>query len=396
MTKQSLLKVAISTAIVSIGSTPLWAEPLITDYEKATSAYEDAYFSGNLNLDSGNQDQTSYDLDLSIDYEKVFSSKNRNTKLDFLGTGTVSRGSSDGDDRESTYQALGSVTVDNYFNPDNNEAFWYGKGEVGLKKGQEDPFTKATAGVGYGRVINVTPMARSIRIIQELKENGFIKADPTNATYQQVAQIIEREAEYRSKYGFEDYEQYWVQDIETALKASGMTKGATGLNARAILKSYDVLVNERISTRKSGWLVRAGVGAVLSDYDGEDGKPALEIGAEYHKPLSNRTQFSNEAIATATLKDGDDSFNFNNAMSLTHELTDKIDWENKWTLDHNESDTGPELTTNTIGSTFLYSLTNKLDFSVEAKLTDTDDRIADNGNDDLDKSLTMGVRYRLK
>ncbi|GAA0402883.1 hypothetical protein GCM10009133_09510 [Cocleimonas flava] len=396
MTKQSLLKVAISTAIVSIGSTPLWAEPLITDYEKATSAYEDAYFSGNLNLDSGNQDQTSYDLDLSIDYEKVFSSKNRNTKLDFLGTGTVSRGSSDGDDRESTYQALGSVTVDNYFNPDKSEAFWYGKGEVGLKKGQEDPFTKATAGVGYGRVINVTPMARSIRIIQELKENGFIKADPTNATYQQVAQIIEREAEYRSKYGFEDYEQYWVQDIETALKASGMTNGATGLNARAILKSYDVLVNERISTRKSGWLVRAGVGAVLSDYDGEDGKPALEIGAEYHKPLSNRTQFSNEAIATATLKDGDDSFNFNNAMSLTHELTDKIDWENKWTLDHNESDIGPELTTNTIGSTFLYSLTNKLDFSVEAKLTDTDDRIADNGNDDLDKSLTMGVRYRLK
>lgn len=396
MTKQSLLKIAISTAIVSVSSTSVMAEPAITDYEKATSAYEDAYFSGNLNLDSGNQEQTSYDLDLSIDYEKVFSSKNRNTKLDFLGTGSLTRGADNGDDRESTYQALGSATVDNYFNADKSQAFWYGKGEVGVKKGQEDPFTKATAGVGYGRVINVTPMARSIRIVQELRENGFIKADPSNATYQKIAQIIEREPEYRSKYGYEDYEQYWVQDIETILKDSGMTNGASGLNARAILKSYDVLVNERISTRKSGWLVRAGVGAVLSDYDGEDGKPALEIGAEYHKPLSNRTQFSNESIATATLKDGDDSFNFNNAMSLTHELTDKIDWENKWILDHSESDTGPELTTNTVGSTFLYSLTNKLDFSVEARLTDTDDRIADNGNDELDKSLTMGVRYRLK
>ena len=372
------------------------AEPDITDYEKATSAYEDAYFPGNLNLDSDNQEQTSYDLDLSIDYEKVFSSKNRNTKLDFLGTGSLTRGSDNGDDRESTYQALGSATVDNYFNADKSQAFWYGKGEVGVKKGQEDPFTKAIVGVGYGRVINVTPMARSIRIVQELRENGFIISDPSNATYQKIAQIIEREPEYRSKYGYEDYEQYWVQDIETVLKDSGMKNGASGLNARVILKSYDVLVNERISTRKSGWLIRTGVGAVLSDYDGEDGKPALEIGAKYHRPLSNRTQFSNESIATATLKDGDDSFNFNNAMSLTHELTDKIDWENKWILDHSESDTGPELTTNTVGSTFLYSLTNKLDFSVEARLTDTDDRIADNGNDELDKSLTMGIRYRLK
>lgn len=68
------------------------------------------------------------------------------------------------------------------------------------------------------------------------------------------------------------------------------------------------------------------VGAVITDFDGEDGKPALELGAEYHRPLSNATQFSNEAIATATLKDGDDgfNFNFNNAMSLTNEISDKI------------------------------------------------------------------------
>lgn len=100
-------------------------------------------------------------------------------------------------------------------------------------------------------------MACSIRIIEELMENGFLKSDPSNAVYQQVAQIIEKEGEYRSKHGAADYEQYWVQDIQAAIESSRLVNGK--LNARAILKSYDVLTQERISTRKNGWLVRAGV-----------------------------------------------------------------------------------------------------------------------------------------
>ena len=392
MKKQSIL--TASTLLLVTSASAAFAVPAITDYQQATSAYEDAYISGNFNANSGNQDQSSYNLDLDLDYEKVFSSPNRNTKIDFNGTGSASKGSNNGDESTNTYQALGSATVDNYFQPGSKGTFWYGKGEVGVKKGQESPFTKATAGLGYGRVVNVTPMARSIRIIEELNKNGFLNSDPSDAVYRQVAQIIEKEAEYRSKHGAANYEQYWVQDIQSALQASGAVNGS--LNARAILKSYDVLTNESISTRKDGWLVRAGVGAVITDFDGEDGKPALEVGAEYHRPISNQTQFSNEAIATATLKDGDDGFNFNNAMSLTHEVSDKIDWINKWNLAHNESDNVNDITTNTLSSAFYYSLTNQLDFGVEGRLTDVNDRIDNNGNDELDKSLNIGIKYRLK
>ncbi len=395
MKKQNILGSAIVLALTGI-FTSAQAEPLITDYNEATSAYEDAYLSGSFNLDSGNQDQTSYDLDLSLDYEKVFSSPDRNTKLDFLGTGSVSKGSTSGDESEDDYQALASATVDNYFRPGSKGAFWYGKGEVGVKKGQEDPFTKATAGIGYGRVINVTPMARAIRVVQALREKGSLTRDPSDATYQAIAVIISKESEYRAKHGAADYEQFWIEDIEKTLAASGAVNGGSRLSAKGVLKSYDVLVNEKISTRKQGWLVRAGVGAVITDYDGEEGKPALEAGAEYHLPLSNQTQFSNEAILTATLKDGDDGYNVNNAMSLTHELTDRVDWENKWILDHNTSDDANDITTNSLSSTFLYSLTNELDFSVEARLTDTEDDISNNGNDELDKSLNMGIKYRLK
>lgn len=386
----------LTLAVSSVLSAQLVAAPLITDYQQATSSYEDAYVSGKFNANGGNQEQASYNLDLTLDYEKVFSSPSRNTKVEFLGSGFVNRGANKGDKSVNSYQALGSTTVDSYFKPGSAGGFWYGRGAVGVKKGQESPFTKATIGIGYGRVVNVTPMARSIRIIESLSENGFLKAEPSNQVYQSMADIIDRESEYRSKYGAKDYAQYWVQDIEQVLNQSGVIKSGKNLSARAVIKSYDVLTKERISARKSGWLVRAGIGAVLTDYDGEKGKPAVELGAEYHKAITNQTQFSNESVLTATLKDGDSGFVFNNAMSLTHELTDKIDWENKWTLSHNESDSANDLTTNTLSSTFLYGLTNTLDFSVEARLSDLEDNIDNNGNDKLDKSFTVGLKYRLK
>ncbi|KAG1707551.1 hypothetical protein GQR58_003224 [Nymphon striatum] len=371
MKTRNILTTAVMMAFAG-ASTSVSAVPSVTDYKEATSSYEDAYITGQFNLNSGNQDQTSYNLDTTIDYERVFSSPNRNTKLDFLGSGSRNRGPNSSDDDKSDYQALGSATMDNYFRPGSRGGFWYGKGEVGVKKGQIDPFSKITAGLGYGRVVNVTPMARSIRVIEELQN------------------------EYRSKYGGADYEQYWIEGIESALKSSGMVKGGGDLGARAILKSYDVLVNERISTRKDGWLVRAGVGAVITDFDGESGKPALEAGAEYHRPLSNQTQFSNEAIVTATLDDDNNGYVLNNAMSLTHELTDRVDWENKWILNHSESDKANDITSNTLSSTFRYYLTNQLDFNVTAKLEDTEDNIDNNNNDELDKSLNMGITYRLK
>lgn len=388
----------LNTAILlSLGiATSAHAEPSLLSYQEATSAYEDAFITGNFNLDSGNQDQTSFDLDLELDYEKVFSSPDRNTKLDFSGSGSRSRGKNKGDNDTSTYQALGSATVDNYFQPGSKGAFWFGKGEVGVKKGQEDPFSKATVGVGYGRVVNVTPMARSIRVIQELRKRGSLTGDPADNVYQAVAEVIAKEDEYRAQHGRVDYEQYWIEDVENALKSSGMVKGGGDLGARAVLKSYDVLVNERISTRKHGWLVRSGVGVVISDFDGETGKPAVEFGGEYHRPLSNQTQFSNEAILTGAFDSGDDSYVFNNNMSLTHELTDRVDWENKWTLNHSDSDVSNDLTTNTISSTFRYYLSNQLDFNVTAKLEDTEDDIDNNGNDEVDKSLNMGITYRLK
>jgi hypothetical protein len=382
MNKKNILSTLIALTFSASLTAPVMAEPSLFNYQEATSSYEDAFVTGSFDVGSGNQGQTSYDLDLSLDYEKVFSSPDRNTKLDFIGSGSRSRGSTDGAEATSDFQLLGSATIDNYFQPGSSGSFWYGKGEVGARKGQEKAFTKATVGVGYGRVVNVTPMARSIRVIQALRIKGALRSDPANSVYQAVAEIIAKEDQYRSRYGGKNYEQQWVGDIEKALN--------TTLGAQGVVRAYDVLTNETISTRKHGWLVRAGIGAVLSDFDGETGKPAIEVGAEFHRPLSNQTQFSNEAVFTTTLKDSSKSYLFNNTMTLTHELSDIIDWENQWLLSYNKFDDVDSTTSNTLVSAFNYELTNQLDFNITAKLAKS------TGEDDINKRLTMGVKYRLK
>lgn len=378
----------IASSIALAFAPMAFAEAPVTmyDFDEATSAYEDAYLDAQFNLRSGNQDQTSYDGYLNLDYEQVFDSPDRNTKIDFTGTGTRSRGPNDGDDAVSNYQALGAITNDMYFQPNSDGAFWYGKGEVGVQKGMEDPFTKLTVGLGYGRVVNATPMAKSIRLVEALQERALLGGVDKD-TYIAVADIISKEEEYISKYGLDDYLEYWIEDIDALLGNVG---------ARGAIRSYDVLENERISTRKYGWLVRAGVGAVLSNYDGSDGNPVLELGAEYHLPINNLTQFSNEAILTAILDDNDNGYVFNNDMSLTYELSDNIDWENGWLLTHAEYENTNDITTNTVNSTFRYYISNSLSLSLTGLLEDTEDNIDNNGNDELDRQVLFGMTYRLK
>lgn len=80
---------------ISLSFAPLvFAETPVTmyDYDEATSAYEDAYLDMQFNLNDGNQDQSSYNGYINLDYEQVFDSADRNTKIDFTGTGSRSRG----------------------------------------------------------------------------------------------------------------------------------------------------------------------------------------------------------------------------------------------------------------------------------------------------------------
>lgn len=390
--KKNIIALSVFSALSA--TSVAQAQVTLFDYVEPTSSFEDAYIAGDLNISAGNQDQTSHTLNLDLEYERVFSSPSRDIEIDAALVGSSSRGPNAGDETVDSYLGAASVGANNYFTPGSNGAFWYGEGSVGILKGADDPRVVAGVGLGYGRVVNLTPMAQALRMGEALRGNGQLRGDLTAAEYNRIAQIIAQEGVYSSRHGA-DYQQFWIEDMAKIVNASGKANGTLG--AAGILKARDVLVDERISTRKSGWLVKGGVSAVLKDYDGDSGQAALDLGAEYHRPLSNQTQFSNEAYYSALLDSDDKSYLLTNNMSLTHEVSDRIDWENRWSVNFfHDDELDQDTTSNALSSTYRYYISNKLSFDTTLSLSKTDDDFDNNGNDDVDTSLNMGVTYRLK
>lgn len=392
--KKRILNTLIVGIIGTVGSAQ--AEVTLFDYQEASSAYEEAYVNGSFFTGKARgDDQTQYNFNINVDYDKTISTPDRDLTLQANADGQVSRAGTAGANSENSYTAGASVTADNYFQPGSNGAFWYGSASVRANDAFDDLETTAGIGVGYGRVVNVTPMAKTIRIVDELVKQQALSAKPGKAVYQQIAGIVARESEYISKYGARDYELKWIADIEAVLAQSGVVNGS--LTAAGILKSRDVLLEENISLRRHGWKVRAGLGYVGTNFDGLTNKPALEAGAEYHNPLSNRTQLSNDATVRAIINDGDNGYNFTNNLSLTHEVDDRIDWENAWTLDYaKNSQNGDDVTTNTLSSTFIYELNNQLDLTTTGRLANVSGSNDMSNPDGTDRSFLVGVRYRLR
>ena len=392
------MKIILSTiAIASLASTSVNAQISLTDYDEATSSFQDSYINGNLSVfDGRGSEQTSYQADLTFDYDQILSSPDVNHRFQIDAAGAFERGSGAGDPSEENFIAEASYTRDKYFRPDSNAGFWFGGATIGANSAFDNFDARAVAGLGYGRVKNVTPMARAIRVVEALQDRGFIIKQPTVATYNKVAKIVAREDEYQSKYGSRDYQQNWVEDVINTLQSAGVVSVDAG--AAEALRTFYVLDSERISTRRTGWSVRGGIGYAYQSFDSEDDSdPVLEIGAEYHHPIGNLIQFSNEFTATTILQDDDDSYSARNVMSLTYEIGDRVDWETDWTLDYIDNGiTDTNVTVNTFNSTFIYFLNNSLDYTLRFTVANfSGDEDIDNPNG-TDTSLFMGIRYRLK
>ena len=386
---------AKAAPLINLHSTnPVDPNISLYDYDEATSSFEEAYLNFNMNVGRNRDDsQSYYNALLNIDAARVLSSPNRDLSIEFNGNGTASRGGSAGADKSDSYNFGTRITADTYFTPGSKGGFWFGDLAVKGDDSFENLDTRLSAGLGYGRVTNVTPMAKAIRLIEELRGRGALSAAPSKTTYQTIANIIDRESEYISKYGSKAkfYQRHWIGDIESALGAK--------LSAAGILGARDVLIDENISKRRYGWKVRGGLSYVGTNFSGLKNNPGVLLGAEYHVPVSNQMQFSNEAEILTTFDDTD-SYTFGNEMSLTYEVDDRIDWENKLKTAFNHSDNdGDNITTNALSSSFYYELGNSLDLGLTALVSNTsgNDTVAVGQIEDgTDRSINFGVRYRLR
>ena len=113
------------------------------------------------------------------------------------------------------------------------------------------PSVDLTIGVGYGRSINATALAKAVRIEDFFLAEGLIFEQLPKETMIELGHIIERSSEYEDVNGTR-YENYWFEDMENAIGKSRIL--GESLGAIGILRMREVLFQERINDRFYGWM----------------------------------------------------------------------------------------------------------------------------------------------
>jgi len=130
-------------------------------------------------------------------------------------------------------------------------AFGFGGVEASVATGQPQPGVHISAGLGYGRFSDVTPLAKAFKIERELLKANAITKPLGDSALMAIAKVIG--TMYASA---KDQVAEVVNQIQSA---SGVT-----LDPRQVLKVED-LVLATGDVRDCGWSVQAGVGYQLVD-----------------------------------------------------------------------------------------------------------------------------------
>lgn len=381
----------LSLSMCALSTTTVNAITL-EDYVDPNSRYENAYINGSFRAANSAQnanDQTDEDaalvgdsanLNLNVNFERVNSTLQRVRKIQGNIGGSLEK------DDIGTRDNIGadlSGSYDKYFEQNPN-SFWFGGAAIDyLPNSVEELAANATLGLGYGRVINATPLAKALRLAEEFQRFALLEVYPNDQTMLEVAQIINLEQEYRSRLGEEEYRTGWYHDIEAVFKSAGILT-SDGLGALGVIKIDQILDEESISTRKHGWLARAGATMIIQDHNGNNGEPAASLGFEYAKPYGYKGQLINQA----TYLLGDNS-SLNNKLSYTYEVSDTIDWENTWDLKLEQPEEGDDITEHRLSSLFAYEISNVLTLNTGFRVTDREDT-------DTAAEFTTSLKYRLK
>jgi hypothetical protein len=247
-----------------------------------------------------------------------------------------------------------------------------------------------TFGTGYGRYIDATALAKTVRIEEHLIKELVIKGNLPKNTMVKIANIIERQAEYEDIYS-DTYETFWFFDIENEIKASGLLIG-NNLGSIGILRMRQVLfgINERVNNRYYGWDVTFGTRFDLTTHDKRKvGSPNLNLAGRYSYPLGWRFQINTIGEIYSPL---DSLFakqvSSNIGLDFIYELSNRINLVTSYKLGVFKPAVGEADVSNIFNTAFLFYLENEIYLGINGSIH----RI---GNRPRVMGLSMTLQYNL-
>ena len=320
---------------MGIGSIGHGEEISLTEYEVPISSMEDLYVSFVYDYNDGpvddeGLDKTADDVTdkgrLSVVYSTFHESLPFGYAINVTGIGAR-----DGDAAEVyTHDLTGSIRGKKYFprrrEDERNDAFGYGKLTASSATPYDNVASTVSIGLGYGRFINATPLARAIRIQEELGRENALKSPVPKEALLKLAMLLtsDKQEEYRARHK-EVWEKYYLEAIEEVLVQSGAIQGDR-LGAVPMVRIREVL-DEVVHDRYYGFELSGGVGYELTQpYSEMDKDPVGELNVKYARPVGIRTQITEIVTVTTPFTDilGKES-SLLATTSLSYEATRQVD-----------------------------------------------------------------------
>jgi len=333
----------------------------VTDYQVPISKAQTLRFDGSWNWSQAGDDVTSNNANGNLLYRTFYSSLPLAWFINLDATGN-----------KNFKQTNFIISVDASFRKyiwDYRDVFGFARITGEAAKGYDQVASDLTVGFGYGRYINATALAKAVRIEDHLLSDKVISDYLPKETMINIANIIEREDEYKVKYGT-TYETQWFNDIEEEINKSGMLEGEN-VGSIGILRMRQVLfnINERVNQRYYGWDFTLGfLFPLTTPYDTiPTGTPNLTIGGRYSYPINWQMQINNTAevftpIDSAFFK----QFRTRFIIDFIYELSNRINFITSYNLVLFKPENASTVLNHTLTASFWYYIENNIYLTISA------------------------------
>jgi hypothetical protein len=362
----------------------------VTDYQVPVSAADRLLIDFSMNHATSGSDATTSKGNIGGIYKRFYDSLPFGYSIDIIGSGLVDKNIVT-DEYNTNYQVNGDAGVKKYLMQNSaalKDLFGSVRASSNMLKDYDQPASSLTVGVGYGRFIEATDLAKAVRIEEFLiKEEELSDHLPKEAILE-ISKIINREGEYRDKYG-ETYEKEWYKDMETVMRESNLLNEG-GLGAIGILRIEEVLEREDIADRFYGWDVTLGSRFDITlPFTGQDRSPAnLDVSASYARPIAWRWQVSERISMNTPFDNFGTAFSSSLSSDISYELSNRIDVRLRHLLRLEKLEADDAKISHSLGASFIYYIENNLNLVVTEQITKAPE-------EDIISDFTVVLNYRV-
>jgi len=227
------------------------------------------------------------------------------------------------------------------------------------------------AGLGYGRQVNATPLAKAISIDEELKRSGVTTKYLPKQTTLNISHIIDKESEYRTKYK-QTYKAKMIEDIQKEVDASGLANASKSALSfyrieSVLFENYEGSINYSFTNpRYYGGDIRLGVDftALTRNELIETPNPSLQARGRYGYPIGlNHQLFGQFQLGTPFDSAFGKLWTGTGELSYWYNMTTRVRFNAGYIINLNQFFDQTWIPDTTAGSSSFTLQTNSSDFS---------------------------------